>query len=78
MNSKSTSVDAAELDSLVKKIISLDLIERKIIHFRTCEALTYEQISLATGLSERSIKKILENIATRNKGLRLAIEGSHS
>ena len=53
--------DAENLEKLVRKIISLDAIERKVIHLRICEGLSCENTSRATGLRARSVMKLLEN-----------------
>ena len=56
---------AKQIEALVCKIIPLDAIEQKIIHLRVCEALNHKQISLSTGLSERSVRRVLENVISK-------------
>lgn len=62
------------LETLVCKVIPLDAIEQKIIHLRISAALSYGQISISTGLSERSVKRVLENVIAKIKEPRARVE----
>ncbi len=59
------AVGGQSLKKLVGQVICLKSIERKIICLRIYEALPHSQIAKATGLSERSVKRILENVVTK-------------
>jgi DNA-directed RNA polymerase specialized sigma subunit len=57
-----TKLGSKEFEMLVRKVISLESIERKIIHLRICESLDFEKIEVATGMTRESIKQILSNV----------------
>ena len=63
-----------EIETLVCKIIPLQEIELKVIHLRICKALSHKQISLWTGLSERSVERVLENVVSKIKEPRKRVE----
>lgn len=65
---------APNVEALVCKVIPLDAIEQKIIHLRICNALSHRQISVSTGLSERSVRKVLENVIAKIKEPRARVE----
>ena len=70
----SLKVAPCALEALVCKVIPLDGIEQKIIHLRISAALSYRQISTSTGLSERSVKRVLENVIAKIKEPRARVE----
>jgi len=67
-------VAPGQLEALVCKVIPLDAIEQKIIHLRISAALSYRQISTSTGLSERSVKRVLENVIAKIREPRAPVE----
>ena len=67
-------VAPTQLEALVCKVIPLDAIEQKIIHLRISEALSHKQISVSTGLSERSVKRVLENVIAKIREPRALVE----
>ena len=70
----SLKVAPTQLEALVCKVIPLDAIEQKIIHLRISAALSHKQISLSTGLSERSVKRVLENVISKIREPRVLVE----
>jgi len=58
-------MNSREIEALACKVIPLDAIEQKVIHLRICNALNHRQISTVTGLSEKSVNKILENVVRK-------------
>lgn len=67
-------VAPSQLEALVCKVIPLDAIEQKIIHLRISAALSYRQISISTGLSERSVKRVLESVIAKIREPRARVE----
>lgn len=63
-----------QLEALVCKVIPLEEIEQKVIHLRICEALSHKQISVSTGLSERSVRRVLENVIAKIQEPRKRVE----
>ena len=63
-----------EVEALVCKIIPLHEIEQKVIHLRFCQALSHKQISKCTGLSERSVRRVLENVVAKIQEPRKRVE----
>jgi len=63
-----------QIEALVCKIVPLTAIEQKIIHLRICDALSHKQISIFTGLSERSVQRVLENVIAKIRNPRKRVE----
>lgn len=57
-----------QLKKLFRNVIYLESIEKKTTYLRVYESLSLQQIAKISGLSERSVKIILENVVTKIKG----------
>ena len=59
------AVKTNDLGEAIKNIISLEEIERTVVQLRVYEGLSLEEVASVTGLSVRSVSKLLENAKLR-------------
>lgn len=66
-NDRVPIVRCTKIEVPLSQVIALDSIEQRIIQLRIYAGFSHRQISISTGLSERSVKRVLDDVIAKIK-----------